>query len=344
MKILSDFAFENKKVLMRCDFDVPLDEKGNILDDFRIERSISTIVYLVKKNAKLILMCHLKGFDGEIVSVAPIRKKLTEYLDFSITKAKNCVGKEIEDWILQMSPGEILLLENLRLHTGEKENDQEFAKDLAKLGDIYINEAFATCHRKHASIVGVPKYLPSAAGLVLMEEIRVLSEIRKNPARPLVAIMGGTVQEKKGLIFVERMSQVADFVLIGGLIKKAIEKERFSFTSPQKIIFPIKEAVSDFDLGPKTLKIFKEKISQAKTIFWSGPVGKIEEKRFSKGTMEIAMAIISASAFKVAGGGATIDFLRDHNLASKFNHLSTGGGSALAFLAGEKLPGIEALK
>lgn len=344
MKVLSDFGFENKKVLMRCDFDVPLNKKGNILDDFRIERSIPTIVYLMKKNAKLILMCHLKGFGGEIVSVVPIQKRLVEYLDFSVTKAKNCVGKKIEDWILKMSPGEILLLENLRLYAGEKENDQEFARNLAKLGDIYINEAFATCHRKHASIVGVPKYLPSAAGLVLMEEIRVLSKIRENPARPLVAIMGGTVQEKRELIFVERMSQIADFVLVGGLIKKAIEKEKFSFTSPQKIILPIKEAMSDFDLGPETLKIFKEKISQAKTIFWSGPVGKIEEERFSKGTMEIARAVISASAFKVAGGGATIDFLRDHNLTSKFNHLSTGGGAALAFLAGEKLPGIEALK
>lgn len=344
MKIVSDFDFDNKRTLIRCDFDVPLDEKGNILDDFRIEQSIPTIEYVVKKGAKVILMGHLKGPGGKIVRLTPVQERLMEYLDLSITKAKDCIGKEIEDWTLKMLPGEILLLGNLRFHNGEKKNDQEFAKNLAQLGDIYINEAFATCHRNHASIVSVPKYLPSAAGFGLEKEIKILSKVRENPRRPLVAIMGGTVQEKKELMFVERMSGIADFVLIGGLIQKAIEKEKFSFTYPQKIIVPVTGDVTDFDLGPKTLKIFKEKISQAKTIFWSGPLGKIEEKEFAKGTEEIAKAIIEASAFKVAGGGSINDFLRDHNLASKFNHLSTGGGAMLAFLAGEKLPGIEALK
>jgi len=344
MKKISDFELKNKRVLIRCDFDVPLDEKGNILDDFRIEQAIPTIEYGMKNDAKLILMGHLKGPGGKIMKFTPVQERLMEYLDVSVTKAKDCIGKEIEDWTLKMLPGEILLLENLRFHEGEKKNDQGFAKSLARLGDIYINEAFATCHRNHASIVGVPRYLPSGVGFMLDKEIKILSQIRENPAHPLVAIMGGTIQERKELRFVEKMSEIADFVLIGGLIQKAVEKENFSFAHPEKIIMPVKGDTSDFDLGPKTLEIFKEKIALAKTIFWSGPLGKIEEKRYEKGTIEIAKSIVKTEAFKVAGGGSIIDFLRDHSFASQFDHLSTGGGAMSAFLAGEKLPGIEALK
>lgn len=344
MKVLSGFDFEKKRVLMRCDFDVPLDRKGNILDDFRIEQIIPTIEYVMKKDAKLILMGHLKGFGGEIMKLTPVQERLMEYLDISVSKSQDCIGRKIEDRVFRMLPGEILLLENLRFHEEEKKNDQEFARSLARLGDIYINEAFATCHRTHASIVSVPRYLPSGAGLVLEQEIKMLSQIRENPARPLVAIMGGTIKEKREFMFIERMSEIADFVLVGGLIQRAIEKENFSFKYPQKIIMPIQGDVSDFDLGPKTVKIFQEKISQAKTIFWSGPLGKIEEEEFAQGTREVAKCVVEASAFKVAGGGQTIQFLKENNFASKFDHLSTGGGAALAFLAGEKLPGIEALK
>lgn len=346
MKILSDFEFENKRVLMRCDFNVPLDEQGNILDDFRIEQTIPTLEYLVKRKSKLILMSHLDDPGGKIVEnlrLISVQEKLMEYLDLSVTKAKDCIGREIEDRTWQMAPGEILLLENLRFHKDEKINDQQFAQSLTKLGDIYINDAFATCHRNHASIVSVPKYLPSAAGFLLEKEVKMLTKIRENPARPLVAIIGGTFKEKRELMLLEKISEIADFVLIGGLIQKAIEEKNFSFKNAQKIILPIKGDVSPFDLGPQTLKIFKEKISQAKTIFWSGPVGKIEEKQFAKGTEEIARTITQTSAFKVAGGGATIDFIRDLNLASQFDHLSTGGGAMLAFLAGEELPGIKAL-
>lgn len=345
MKNLRDFNFKGKRVLVRCDFNVPLDNKGNILDDFRIEKSIPTIEYLVKKMVKLILMSHLGDPGGKVVEnlrMTPVQEKLMEYLDLSVVKAPDCIGKEIEKWIFQMKEGEILLLENLRFHKEEKENDQDFAKSLARLGNIYINDAFASCHRAHASVAGVPKYLPAGAGLLLEKEIEGLSKIRLKSGRPSIAIFGGTFKEEKEFRFLEKTLESVDFLLIGNLLEKAIREKKYLFKYPEKILAPKRK--DSLDLDPETLQIFKEKILKAKTIFWSGPLGKIEEKKFQKGTEEIAKAIIQTKAFKVAGGGSTIDFLRDHNFALKFDHLSTGGGAMLAFLAGEKLPGIEALE
>ena len=161
MKTLKDFDFKNKKVLVRCDFNVPLNEKGEVADDFRIKNSIPTIEYLIKKGAKVILMSHLGNPGGKVVEdlrLTPVQEKLMEYLDLSITKAPDCIGSEIKKWISQMKPGEILLLENLRFYKEEKENDENFARELAELGDIFINDAFSVCHRVHASVVGIPKY------------------------------------------------------------------------------------------------------------------------------------------------------------------------------------------
>ncbi|GAH44578.1 unnamed protein product, partial [marine sediment metagenome] len=200
MRTLKDFEVKGKRVLVRCDFNVPLAQKrGIILDDFRIKQTLPTIEYLIEKGAKLLLMSHLGRPGGKVVEslrLTPIQNRLMEYLDSNpptthIYKAPDCVGKEIEKWSREMQPGEILLLENLRFHKEEEENNENFAKELAKLGDIYINDAFAVCHRNHASIVGIPKYLPSGAGFLLEKEIKVLSQIIKNPKRPLIAIIGG---------------------------------------------------------------------------------------------------------------------------------------------------------
>jgi len=346
MKSIRDFNFKNKRVLVRCDFNVPLSDKGEILNDFRIKKTIPTIEYLIKKEAKVILMSHLGRPEGKVVEslrMNSVQNRLMEYLDVSITKTPDCLGPEIVKWTHEMQLGEILLLENLRFHQEEKENDEGFVQKLTKLGDIYINDAFGVCHREHASIVGVPKFLPSGIGLLLEKEIKTLTELSQHPKKPLVAIIGGVKMATK-VKLIDKISEVADFVLISGLVKKAIKGESIQLKYPQKIIEPVDETGEGKDIGPETINLFKEKISSAKTILWNGPLGLIEKEEFSRGTAEILRAIIKSKAFSVVGGGETVEFIAKLGLTEKFGHISTGGGAMLAFLSGEKLPGLEALK
>ena len=345
MKTLKNLDLKGKRVLVRCDFNVPLRKQGLISDDFRIKESVPTINYLIKAGSKVILMSHLGRPGGKVVeelSLQPIRDKLMEYLDLSVIKAPDCVGEEIEKRTRGMAAGEILLLENLRFHKEEEENDDNFARELAKLGDFYINDAFGASHRNHASIVGVPRYLPSAAGFLLEKEIKILTDLMENPKKPLVAIIGGAKVETKTKV-INRMSEKADAVLIGGLIKKDIDKKGIKLNHPDKIIPPVDD-IEGKDIGPRTVELFREKIFSAKTVFFNGVVGMTEEERFTKGTEGVLKAIIKSGAFSVVGGGETVDFINKIGLIEKFNHVSTGGGAMLEFLSGTKLPGIEALK
>jgi phosphoglycerate kinase len=346
MKTLKDFNFKGKRALVRCDFNVPLDQKpGDILDDFRIKETIPTINYLIEKGARVILMSHLGRPEGKVVEslrLTPVQNRLMEYLDLSVTKAPDCVGSEIEKWTLDMQSGEILLLENLRFHKEEEEGDAGFAQELAKMGDIFLNDAFGACHRAHASISGVPQYLDSGAGLLLEKEIKVLTDLIDKAERPLVAVIGGKKAETKAKL-IDRISEKGDWVLIGGLIKKEIKEKNIQLKYPQKVIEPIDE-VEGKDIGPKTVEVFKDKIKSAKTVIWSGPLGMIEKEEFSLGSKEISQAISESNAFSVAGGGETVEFINRLNLTSKFSHVSTGGGAMLAFLAGEELPGLRVLK
>ncbi len=344
MKGLGDFNFKNKRVLLRCDFDVPV-ANGVILDDFRIKKALPTIQYLVGKGAKLILMAHLDRPEGKTVEelkLTLVQKKLSEYLSLSVIQAQDCAGSQVDKLVNELKPGEILLLENLRFRKEEEENDDNFSRNLAKLGDVYINDAFANSHRNHASIVGLPKYLPSAAGMLFKEEVDALSRIKDNPERPLVAIIGGEKVETK-MELVDKISENADFVLIGGLIKEAMQKNNIQLKNYQKIVEPVND-VGKKDIGPETISLFKEKIHSAKTVFWNGPLGQTEEKEFTVGTEEIARAIVQSKAFSVVGGSNTVEFLSKIGLIDKFSHISTGGGAMIAFLSGEKLPGIEALR
>lgn len=310
MKTLKDFNVKNKRVLVRCDFNIPLDEKENIADDFRIKQTIPTIEYLLKNEAKVILMSHLANNKSLFV----IEERLEKYL-----------GSE-----------EFTLLENLRFNKGEKENDDNFAKELAQLGDIYINDAFGVCHRKHASVVGVPKYLPSGAGFLLEKEIEVLSKVLKKPERPLVAIIGGNKIESKAKV-IEQFLEKADYVLIGGRIAEQIKDKS------NKLYIPV-DSKNGFDIGPKTIKIFSEIIKKARTILWAGPLGKFEDSVYEQGTKKVAKLIVKNNqAFKIAGGGDTIFALTKFGLRDKFDHISTGGGAMLQFLSGEELPGLKAL-
>jgi phosphoglycerate kinase len=334
MKTLNDFNFENKRVLVRCDFNVALDEKGKISEDFRIKQTLPTIEYLTEKRAKIILMSHLdepKGEVSESLRLEPIKEKLSEFLGVPVIKTKDCVGQEVEDSVSKLRSGEILLLENLRFHKEEEENDKNFAQKLARIADFYVNDAFSACHRSHTSTVGLAEYLPAAAGLLLEKEIKILSEVLENPRRPLVVIIGGLkIATKIGVI--SQFSQIADHLLLGGEVANAIligkglslgkslledekiakEVKKIDITSP-KIHLPvdgiicleenkngylregaigtIKQKEKIFDIGPETVKIFSEIIKQAKIILWAGPLGLFEDKRFENGTKEIAEKI-----------------------------------------------------
>ncbi|MDD5145591.1 MAG: phosphoglycerate kinase [Candidatus Pacebacteria bacterium] len=345
MKTLKDLNFENKKTLVRCDFNVPLDSLGNILDDYRILKSVPIIKYLAEKKAKVILMSHLDDPGGKIVEslrLDSIQKKLTEYLGFPVIKVSDCIGLDVQKKAFNMKEGEVLLLENLRFHSEEEKNDDSFAKELSKLGEIYINDAFSCSHRAHASIAGVPKYLEGGIGFLFEKEIEVLDNLFKNPKKPQISIVGGKKVETK-TAFLDKISENSSYVLVGGLIEKEIKEKNIKLKHPEKIIFPVDD-IDTFDIGPKTLDLFKEKIKIAKTIIWNGPLGQIEKKEYSNGSLEIAKAIIESRAFSVAGGGETVEFINKKGLSEKFSHLSTGGGAMIAFLAGEKLPGIEVLR
>lgn len=342
MKTLKEFNLKNKRVLVRCDFDVPLDNKGIIQDDFRIKQAIPTIEYLIKNRVKAVLMGHLGRPKGKVVEslrTTPIQEKLLEYLDVSVIKAPDCIGKEIEKQTKEMKEGEILLLENLRFHKEEEDNDPEFAKELAKLADLYVNNAFANSHRSHASIIGVPNYLPSGAGFLLAKEIEVLSKVLENPERPLVAVIGGIKIEDKGEV-IEQFKESADYVLIGGKIAESVPKS-------DKVYLPL-DKVEDkrlvLDIGPKTIDKFSQIIKKAKMIFWAGPMGLFEKPLFENGTKKIAQAIVNnKKAYKIVGGGDTLFAIAKFGLRDKFDHVSTGGGAMLDFLSGKELPGLKVL-
>ena len=341
MKKITDFNFGGKRVLVRCDFNVPLSPEGKISDDFRIKKTLPTIKYLIKKKAKVILISHLGRPKGrqEKYSLKPVAKKLERLLKKKVKFLPDYVGPEVEKEIEKMKEKDIILLENLRFHKEGEGNDENFARKLSKLGDIFINDAFSASHRAHASIVGIPKFLISGAGFLLEKEVKVLSQIIENPKRPLVVIIGGSKAKDKARV-IDKFLEIADWILIGNLIFKEIKEK---IKGIEKIASPFLDEKA-LDLDKKTIENFKEKISLAKTIFWSGPLGKIEEKKYQKGTREITKSIIEGKAFSVVGGGDTIEFLNKIGILERFNYVSVGGGAMLKFLAGEKLPGIEALK
>jgi phosphoglycerate kinase len=387
IKTLKEVDIRGKRVILRCDFNVPLNEKGEIEDDFRIKQSIPTIKYLLKNRAKVIIISHLGDPNGEVIErlrLNPVAKLLTQYLEIPIEKASDCVGKEVEEKISKLRDSEILILENLRFHIEEQNNDERFSKKLAEYGDFYINDAFSVCHREHASIVGLPKYLPAVAGLLLEKEFKVLSRVIENPWRPLVVIIGGAKIIDK-LKLVKQFVEKADHVLVGGKIANAIlrvkgiclglpwpeedivkEVEGLKLTST-KLHLPVDALMSPndkgdvyvreaapgklrndellLDIGSETIKFFTEIIKDAKMIIWAGPLGFTPNPLFENGTKKIAEAIArNHKAYKIAGGGDTILALSKFNLIKKFDHISTGGGAMLSFLSGKKLPGIEVLK
>lgn len=332
---ITNFDYQGKRVLVRCDFNVPLGEDGRILDETKIKETLPTLRYLSEHGAKIVIITHLGDPKGQVVEklkLDNIAARLSELLGKFV--------KKIDSFEIPDAP--IVMLENIRFHKGETENDPAFAQRLAALGDIFINEAFDVCHRDHASVSGIPKFLPHGAGFLLQKEVEVLRQIMQRPARPMVAIIGGAKVATKAS-FVSPFCAFADLVVVNGLIKQELIEKRIPLEYPEKVFGP-KENLEGMDLSKTDLERITRQIAQAKTVFWNGPFGKIEDPQFAAGTKAIAEAIIKSGAYSVVGGGETLAFLRREGILDKFSHVSTAGGAMLEFLSGMELPGLKALE
>ncbi len=337
----------NKTVLLRADLDIPLiravsGQQSVISDDLRLRFSLETINFLLNKASRVIVIGHLgrpKGLDRSL-SLKSVANWFAKNFKFQILNFK--LG-EFDGWEVG---DKLIILENLRFYKGEEGNDSQFAKSLASLTDIYVNDAFASSHRAHASIVGASSLIPHFAGLRLQKEVEELSAVLENPARPLTVIIGGAKIETK-LPLVERMHHFADYVLVGG---ELVEHDRELIAIQHEKIVGQKSAVfvadlldNQKDITPHSVENFLQIIERSKTVVWNGPMGVVEEVPFAKGTLEIAQGIIASGCHSVVGGGDTVGYLNRQGLLEKFSFSSTGGGAMLEFLSGATLPGLEAL-
>ena len=337
---VKDFDLTGKTVLLRTDYDVPLDEDGRVDDATRIEDSLPTIKHLLAQKTKVIIIAHLGQPNGQEVkglSLKPVAEKLNLLLDKEIHLSNEVLGEKTNLAVKELKPKGILLLENLRFDPREANNDRGFAKKLASLAEFYINNAFAVSHREHASIVGVPRYLPSAAGLDLVEEVTTLNHLLENPRRPVVVILGGVkpskIEEAKKLV------GWADYLLVGG--KLVLYDGLPELVDHEKVSGHLKRAGEDITM--ESVKEFEKIIAKAGTIIWSGPMGAYEKGEYSQGTRRVAEAVVKSGAYTVIGGGDTEAALTDFGLVEKISYVSSGGSAMIGFLASGTLPGIEAL-
>ncbi|MEA3442809.1 MAG: phosphoglycerate kinase [Chloroflexota bacterium] len=390
-KSIGDIDVEGKRVLVRVDFNVPLDiNTGCISDDSRIRASLPTIEYLVNHKARVVLCSHLGRPHGKVVEglrLKPIAEHLSQLINLPVKTVNECIGEKVENEVKKLKEGEILFLENLRFHPEEEANDPAFAQDLAKLADIYVNDAFGTAHRAHASTVGVAKYLPAVAGFLMRKELQTMEKILHDPEHPFACLIGGAkVSDKIGLL--QNMLKQIDILLIGGGMAATFFKARdyevgYSSVEADKLdlakdlldkaqawkvllqlpcdvvvaqeirngasnkIVSIKNIPQDgyiVDIGPKTIELFRQKLSKCRTIMWNGPMGVYEIPQFSQGTESLAIFLSTLNAITVIGGGSSAEVVQQMGLAEKMAHVSTGGGATLRFLEGTALPGVEVLQ
>ena len=389
-KTVKDIDLKGKKVFVRCDFNVPMDENQNITDNTRIKAALPTIKYLLEQNCKIILASHLGRPKGEVkpeFSLKPVAKELSKLLGKDVIMANDVIGEDATSKAENLKEGEIMLLENVRFHREETDNDPEFAKKLASMAEIFVNDAFGTAHRAHASTTGIADYIPGVAGFLIEKELKFLGNAINNPERPFVAILGGAkVSDKIGVI--DSLLDKVDTLMIGGgmaytffkaqgynvgnslcEVEKtdlALEEMKKAKEKGVKLLLPIdtkigKEFKPDtesktvawteipdewegFDIGEKTIEMFKNELQNAKTVIWNGPLGLFEFEQFAIGTNEIAKTLAELDATTIIGGGDSAAAVTKAGLAHKMTHISTGGGASLEFLEGKKLPGIECLQ
>lgn len=391
---IDELDVKGKRVLMRVDFNVPLDSEGNIADDTRIRAALDSIKYVLSRGGSLILMSHLgrpKGVD-KALSLAPLAKRLSELLGKDVKMAPDSVGPEVKKMAEALGEGEVLLLENLRFHKGEThpEEDPDFAKRLSELADVYVNDAFGTAHRKHSSTYEAAKYFPraAAAGFLIKKEIENLGNALTNPKRPFYAIIGGVKASTKMGILSALIKKVDGLFICGAMahtflrgkgieIGDSVFEEEFLDTAYQiseecrsrkiKLVLPVDvlavkeikegEEPREFDLteggipkgyravdiGPKTIRLFKDQLYDAKTVFWNGPAGIFEIPEFSQGTRSIAEILASLHAATLIGGGDSVSAVKSLGFQDKVTHMSTGGGASLEFIENGTLAGIEIL-
>ena len=375
MKTIKDMNFDNKRVLVRVDYNVPLDDSGEITSDTRIRETLPTIKYILEHNCKqIILMSHLGKPEGKVVDklkMDKVAEKLGELLEMPILKLDDCIDIKIPD-------AKIILLENLRFHPGEEANDEAFSKRLSVLGDVYVNDAFGTMHRAHASTVGVTKFLPGCIGFLVEKELKYLNLDKAE--RPFIAILGGAKISTKFSVIKELLKKV-DFLLLGGAmvftlykakgleIGKSLYEESFLteaklLLSNEKIILPDDIVVAKsrdeerdimtvqehnipidmigLDIGEDSVQLFKDYINRAKTVFWNGPLGYFENPVFAKATDDIAEYLANSGKVVIIGGGDTEEAILPWK--EKYAHVSTGGGASLEYISGKELPAITALK
>ena len=306
-KTVRDIDVSGKKVLVRCDFNVPMQD-GKITDDRRITAALPTIEYLIEQNAKVILMSHMgrpKGEPKPEFSLQPVADRLSELLKQDVVFAKSpvVVDDSVKAAAEALAPGQVMLLENVRYRAEETKNQEPFTGQLASLGDVFVNDAFGTAHRAHCSTAGIASYLPSVSGFLIEKEVKFLGDALEDPARPFIAIMGG--------------AKVGD---------------------------KIPADMMGMDIGPKTVELYTKKLAEAKTIVWNGPAGVFEMPNFAAGTKAIAQALADGDAVTVIGGGDSAAAVEQFGLADKMTHISTGGGASLEFLEGKELPGIACLE
>lgn len=385
-KTIKDIDVKGKKVLVRVDFNVPMKE-GKITDDTRIRAALPTIQYLMDHGAAVILASHLgrpKGGPDPVFSLKPVGDYLAKLIGKPVAFSEDCIGPKAEMAAKALKFGDVLLLENTRFHPEEEKNDPAMAKQLAALADVYVNDAFGTAHRAHASTEGVAKFLPGVAGFLMEKEIQYLGQAVDKPKRPFVAILGGAkVSDKIGVI--KNLLQKADTLLIGGGMANTFFKaqgygmgdslvegdaletaKELLKLGASKLHLPVDVVIADkfedsaqkktqavgevpagwrvLDIGPETVKQFSKMISEAGTIVWNGPMGVFEFPNFAVGTFEIAKAIAASKAVSVIGGGDSVAAVTQAGVADKITHISTGGGASLEMLEGLALPGLVALQ
>src|SRR6478752_8405063 len=382
---IKDLDLKDKTVFIRVDYNVPLSPDGKeIGSDKRIRASLATIQYALEHGAGVILASHLgrpKGKPRPGMSLAPVAVRLKELLGRPVAMAPDSVGPETA--AMRPKAGEVLLLENLRFHPEEEANDPEFSKHLASLADIYVNDAFGSAHRAHASTVGMVSYVPlAAAGLLMDKELEWLTRATRNPERPCIALLGGAKVSDK-IEVIQNLLRVVDKLLVGGAMaytflraqskqggRSLVEEDKISLaarlleTAGGKLEFPLDhvvvreirpgadhEVVTEIgadqigvDIGPKTIDAYARIIANAKTIIWNGPMGIFEMPPFDKGTVALAKAVAESGAVSVVGGGDSEKAIKTAGVADKISHISTGGGASMEFLAGIELPGVAALE